>query len=112
MEYASTLLMSFWTSATVAAKSAVAAPTHATTVPAEDDASKNGCALHTRNTPAVTIVAAWMRAETGVGPSIASGSQMCNGICALLPTAPTKRSSAMAVAVLPASVPTRSPMPA
>ncbi len=28
-----------------------------------------------RYTPAVTIVAAWMRAETGVGPSIASGSQ-------------------------------------
>ena len=26
-------------------------------------------------TPAVTIVAAWIRAETGVGPSIASGSQ-------------------------------------
>ena len=25
------------------------------------------------NTPAVTMVAAWMRAETGVGPSIASG---------------------------------------
>ncbi len=24
-------------------------------------------------TPAVTMVAAWMRAETGVGPSIASG---------------------------------------
>ena len=26
-------------------------------------------------TPAVTMVAAWIRAETGVGPSIASGSQ-------------------------------------
>jgi hypothetical protein len=25
-------------------------------------------------TPAVTIVAAWISAETGVGPSIASGS--------------------------------------
>ena len=28
-----------------------------------------------RKTPAVTIVAAWIRAETGVGPSMASGSQ-------------------------------------
>ncbi len=28
-----------------------------------------------RYTPAVTIVAAWMSADTGVGPSIASGSQ-------------------------------------
>jgi hypothetical protein len=29
----------------------------------------------TRYTPAVTIVAAWMSADTGVGPAIASGSQ-------------------------------------
>ena len=29
-----------------------------------------------RKTPDVTIVAAWMSADTGVGPSIASGSQM------------------------------------
>jgi hypothetical protein len=28
-----------------------------------------------RYTPAVTIVAAWMSADTGVGPAIASGSQ-------------------------------------
>ena len=35
--------------------------------------------------PAVTIVAAWIRAETGVGPSIASGSQTCSGNWALLP---------------------------
>ena len=28
-----------------------------------------------RCTPAVTIVAAWMSAETGVGPAMASGSQ-------------------------------------
>ena len=29
----------------------------------------------TMYTPAVTMVAAWISAETGVGPSIASGSQ-------------------------------------
>ena len=28
------------------------------------------------NTPATTIVAAWMRAETGVGPAMASGSHV------------------------------------
>ena len=39
-------------------------------------------------TPAVTMVAAWIRAETGVGPSIASGSQVCSPICADLPMAP------------------------
>jgi len=41
-----------------------------------------------KNTPAVTIVAAWIKAETGVGPSIASGNHVCNPICADLPTAP------------------------
>ena len=30
-------------------------------------------------TPATTIVAAWIRAETGVGPAMASGSQVCSG---------------------------------
>ena len=52
-----------------------------------------------RNTPAVTIVAAWISADTGVGPSIASGSQRYSGSWALLPTAPTNSSSAIAVAV-------------
>ena len=42
-------------------------------------------------TPAVTIVAAWMRAETGVGPSIASGSQVCRPICADFPIAPMNK---------------------
>ena len=53
-----------------------------------------------RNTPAVTIVAAWISAETGVGPSIASGSQKYSGSWALLPTAPTNSSAAIAVAVV------------
>ena len=30
------------------------------------------------------------QAETGVGPSIASGNQTCSGNCAILPTAPQK----------------------
>ncbi len=38
----------------------------------------------------MTIVAAWMRADTGVGPSIASSSQDCRGTCADLPHAPTR----------------------
>ncbi len=45
----------------------------------------------------MTIVAAWMRAETGVGPSIASGSQTWSGNWALLPIAPQNSSSAIAV---------------
>ena len=45
-----------------------------------------------RYTPAVTIVAAWISALTGVGPSIASGSQVCSGICADFANAPTSSS--------------------
>src|SRR5437867_10088311 len=39
------------------------------------------------------MVAAWMSADTGVGPSIASGSQTNSGICADLPVAPTNSRS-------------------
>ena len=51
----------------------------------------------TRYTPAATIVAAWISALTGVGPSIASGSQTCSGNWALLPTAPKNRPMPMTV---------------
>ena len=47
-----------------------------------------------RYTPAATIVAAWIRAETGVGPAIASGSHTCSGNCADLPTVPPNSRSA------------------
>ena len=56
------------------------------------DSSKIGESRATMKTPAVTMVAAWMSAETGVGPSMASGSQVCSGTCADLPIAPMKRS--------------------
>ena len=39
------------------------------------------------------MVAAWIRALTGVGPSMASGSQTCSGNWADLPTAPQKIST-------------------
>ena len=35
------------------------------------------------------MVAAWIRADTGVGPAIASGNQVYSGICADFPVAPT-----------------------
>ncbi len=49
--------------------------------------------------PAATIVAAWISALTGVGPAIASGSQVCSGNCADLPTTPHSSSSVATVAV-------------
>ena len=54
----------------------------------------------------MTIVAAWIRAETGVGPSIASGSQTWSGNWALLPTAPHKISRAIAAAPRVVELPT------
>src|SRR5947209_841655 len=72
----------------------VAAPTQVTACIAVADCSNIGDRRQTMNTPAVTMVAAWMRALTGVGPSMASGSQVWSGSCADLATAPTRRRKA------------------
>jgi hypothetical protein len=58
----------------MAAMSAVTAPTVA--IIAKASGERIGNILTTIYTPAATIVAACMRALTGVGPSIASGSQI------------------------------------
>ena len=68
--------ISFCTKATEAANKAVIIPTIATIFNANCDNSNKGEHLTTKKTPAVTIVAAWIKAETGVGHSIASGSQV------------------------------------
>ena len=47
------------------------------------------------------MVAAWIKALTGVGPSMASGSQTYSGICADFPVAPRKSRRAIAVATAP-----------
>ena len=43
------------------------------------------------------MVAAWISAETGVGPSMASGSQVCSRNCADLPMAPMNSSRQISV---------------
>src|SRR5881392_2708450 len=78
----------------VAANIAVAAPVTAITVIAMGDSAKMKLSRATRYTPAVTMVAAWMSADTGVGPAMASGSQTCSGACADLPHAANKNNSA------------------
>ena len=55
--------------------SAVHAPTTATTCNVMGARLNSSAFRPIMYTPAVTIVAAWIRAETGVGPSMASGSQ-------------------------------------
>jgi hypothetical protein len=72
-------------------KNAVVAPITSTVDNAASDSSNSGDMRATMKMPAVTMVAAWISAEIGVGPSIESGSQTCSGTCADLPIAPTNR---------------------
>src|SRR5271165_2247463 len=81
----------------VAAKIAVSAPMMATVFMADGASTNSAFDRATMYTPAVTMVAAWISADTGVGPSIASGSQTYNGNCADLPQAPMKRNRHAAV---------------
>ena len=67
VEYAITFLISFCTSPTVAAKNAVIAPITVIATNVVGLYSINGENLIIKKIPAVTIVAAWIRAETGVG---------------------------------------------
>ena len=57
-------------------------------IPAAANANTNGPNLANKNTPAFTIVAAWIKAETAVGPVIASKSHSLSGNCADFPIAP------------------------
>ena len=76
VEYAITRLISFCTRPTVAAKNAVDAPMKTTNFMVSGANSMIGDIRQIKKTPAVTIVAACIKADTGVGPSIASGSQV------------------------------------
>src|SRR5476651_1544920 len=91
VEYATTRLMSLATMPMRPMKNAVVDPMISTNDNAVSDNSNNGDMRATMKMPAVTIVAAWINAEIGVGPSIESGSQMCSGTCADLPIAPTNK---------------------
>src|ERR1035438_8077865 len=71
--------------------SAVVAPITSTVESAVSESSNSGDILATMKMPAVTMVAAWINAEIGVGPSMESGNHTCSGTCADLPMAPMKR---------------------
>ena len=72
-------------------KNAVVAPMISTIDSAVSDSSNSGDMRATMKMPAVTMVAAWISAEIGVGPSMESGSHTCSGTCADLPIAPMNR---------------------
>src|ERR1700733_14659134 len=76
---------------------AVVAPITSTNDNATGEYSNSGDMRATMKMPAVTMVAAWISAEIGVGPSIESGSQTCSGTCADLPIAPMNRQMQISV---------------
>ena len=55
------------------------APTIMMKFKAVSDNSNKGDMRATMKIPAVTMVAAWIKAEMGVGPSMESGSHTCKG---------------------------------
>ena len=77
VEYAITRFTSFWTKPEDAAKKAVKAPIKEMKAKIEGTNENIGDNLINKKTPAVTIVAACNNADTGVGPSIASGNHVC-----------------------------------
>src|SRR5579863_3172851 len=99
--------MSRWDVAIVAATNAVTPPTTAMVVRPEDDSASTGPMRTSRYTPAVTMVAAWISADTGVGPSMASGNQLNRGIWADLPVAARSSASTTSVATVGLSAPAR-----
>src|SRR4030095_303726 len=92
-----TRLISLFTMPISPVKNAVVAPTTSTVLSAVSDNSNNGDMRATMKMPAVTIVAAWISAEIGVGPSIESGSHTCSGTWADLPMAPMNRQMQISV---------------
>src|SRR3990172_6683327 len=99
VEYARTRLMSACTMETAAPNSAEDKPTTTRTSSVTGAWSNSGENRAIMNTPAVTIVAAWIRADTGVGASMALGSHTCRGNWADLARAPHRNSRVRSVSV-------------
>src|SRR5574343_2052728 len=89
--------MSFWMIPRKPMNKAVIAPITMTKDSAVVDSSNSGDMRETMKIPAVTMVAALISAEIGVGPSSESGSQTCSGTWADLPMAPMNRQIQVAV---------------
>lgn len=88
VENAIIFLMSFWVRAHKAVKRVVNEPSHKHAVRAIGQVARRGENRISRKIPATTIVLECSRDETGVGPSMAAGSQGWRPNCADLPVAP------------------------
>src|ERR1700721_2225183 len=86
-----TRLISLLTTPRAPMKNAVVAPMMSTNDSAVSESSKSGDIRATMKMPAVTMVAAWIRAEMGVGPPMEWGTNTCRGTWAAFPRAPMNR---------------------
>lgn len=75
VENAMIFLMSFWVKAQRAVKRVVKAPSHRQMVKAVGQVANRSENRISRKMPATTMVLECKREETGVGPSMAAGSQ-------------------------------------
>lgn len=91
VEKAMIFLMSFCMRAQMAANSVDVAPRQRHRVRAVLLVVSSGWVRMSRKIPATTIVLEWSRAETGVGPSMAAGSQGWRPNCADFPVAARMR---------------------
>src|ERR1700733_2188781 len=92
VEPASDFLMSSLPHAMIAPNNSADVTTMATAISAYAECARIGLDRTIRYTPAVTMVAAWISADTGVGPSMASSSQDWSGSWADLPQAASSSS--------------------
>ena len=95
MEYAIIFLKSDWNNPTSVVLNIVKEPKQINQNKTILEYSKIKEHFINKKTPAVTIVAAWIKAETGVGPAIASGNQACKPNCADLPITPIVKKKAI-----------------
>src|SRR5688572_32487828 len=105
VEYATTRLMSLLMMPRKPMNRAVVAPMNRMKDSAVSENSNSGDMRATMKIPAVTMVAAWINAEIGVGPSMESGSHTCSGTWADLPMAPMNRQMQMKVMALTSPMP-------
>jgi hypothetical protein len=94
-------LRSYWRSARHPPTSMVMRPTVSTSGRQVGARANAGASRAMRYTPAFTMVAEWRNALTGVGATIAPGSQLENGHCADLVKAPMSTSTSPTSTMVP-----------
>ena len=105
VDHASSRLRSLWAKASTAASSMVSDTAMPSTQRGVWLTASSGKRPASTTVPAATMVAAWMRALAGVGPSMASASQSWKGSWADLPSTPMTTSVRKTARRVPSGAP-------